>query len=313
MLLSVIISTYNRSEFLSKTLQSLLEQKKEGNFDFDVVIVDNNSSDNTKNVVTSFIPAFNNRLRYLFEPQQGKSYALNKGIAETAGDILVFTDDDVVLDPHWLSNIVECFETYRCDGLGGRILPQYPPDVPEWLIKNKDLIVGPVVYYNYGEGTMVYEKPMYEFLGANFAFKRSLFNECGLFRTDIGPGKKVLGEDTEITNRFLDAGKRLYYCGKVLVWHPVEPQRMTLKYISEWYIALGRYRVIMNSKNSVFPGAATFCGIPLPLLKRIAGETMYLLTHVFNQRELLRAWVDLCVSYGKASQLRRIREAQKKP
>ncbi|MDZ4241614.1 MAG: hypothetical protein U1D99_02185, partial [Candidatus Omnitrophota bacterium] len=125
-------------------------------------------------------------------------------------------------------------------------------------------------------------------------------------------GTKVLGEDTEITNRFLQAGKRLYYCGQALVWHPVEAERMTLKYVTSWYVALGRYRVMMGQQNSLFQEAAYFFGVPNPLAKRMASEARYFLTHIFNQRELLRAWVDLCVSYGKASQIRHIRKAPRK-
>jgi GT2 family glycosyltransferase len=152
---------------------------------------------------------------------------------------------------------------------------------------------------------------MFEFLGANFAFKKSLFEECGLFRTDIGPGKKVLGEDTEITNRLLQAGKRLYYCGKALVWHPVEPQRMTVKYITSWYIALGRYRIII-SQQTMPSQDKTYWGISGQLIWRLMAEAKYLLTHVFNRRELLRAWVDVCVTYGKISQMRKTRKNQGK-
>ena len=192
-LLTVVIATYNRCQLLPRVLSGLLDQKINGDFDFEVLVVDNNSSDKTRQAVELFMPSFNGKLRYLLEPQKGKAFAVNRAVKEAKGDIFVFTDDDVVLDKDWLFNIVECFKQFDCDGLGGRILPGYPPETPLWIKENADLLLGPIVFYDYGEDVKPYQKPMFEFLGANYAFKKSLFEQYGCLHTHIGPGRGTLG------------------------------------------------------------------------------------------------------------------------
>ena len=233
--ISVVICTYNRCESLKDTLNSLLIQKCEGNFDYEVIVVDNNSKDGTKEVVKEYEERFKGRLKYLFEPRQGLSYARNKGIKEAKGEIIAFTDDDCIVDREWLQNIWECFKRYKCDGLGGRVLPLYPENTPSWMKENKDLLSGPIVSHDYGEEIKIYDlDKMVPAVGANMAFKKSCFKELGLFREDIGAGKGMVGEDTEFFMRLLRKNKVLYYCGTALIWHKVEEKRMSLRYIGKW-------------------------------------------------------------------------------
>jgi len=304
--LTVIIATYNRSHMLPRVFNSLLKQKIDDRFDFDILLSDNNSTDQTRQVVESYLPQFKNKLRYLFEPQRGKAFAVNKAILESRGDILVFTDDDVIADDHWLANIAACFEQHDCDGLGGRILAEYPKSAPAWIKENADILAGPIVLYDHGEMNGLYAKSMTEFLGANFAFKRTLFEECGNIRTDIGPGKGTLGEDTELINRFLKAGKKLYYCGKAVVWHPVEENRMNLKYIGAWNFGLGRYRFIVDEKEKIDRTLVYWFGIPRYLLFLMLRETLSLVLNIFNKRKLLLNWIDLSRNWGKASEIKRV-------
>ena len=302
---NIIIATYNRALMLKKALKSILEQKTDESFIFDVLVIDNNSSDATKNIVEEMMPQFQGKLQYIFEAIQGKSYALNSGINLSVGDILVFTDDDIIADEHWLLNIVNCFKETGCDGLGGIIKPSYRPNTPRWIKDNADLLVGPIVYYNYGPKNILYQKPMYEFLGANFAFKKSLFIDCGLFRTDIGPGNDKLGEDTEITKRFLKANKKLYYCGSATVWHPVEKYRMSWGYIIKWYFSLGKYRVIVDEQKRI-PNAVYIGGVPRYLIAETLKKSFLLIINVFNRRIFLKTLIDLSIDLGKASEIKRI-------
>src|SRR5437763_1555056 len=112
-MLTITICTYNRAHFLKDTLESLLLQQINVTFTYEVIVVDNNSVDNTKSVVESFFPKFNAsspRLKYFFESTQGKSNAINKAVKAAKGDIIVFTDDDVTFDPQWLAATVKCFD-----------------------------------------------------------------------------------------------------------------------------------------------------------------------------------------------------------
>jgi len=303
--LSVIIATYNRCQMLPRVFKSLLNQKGIDAFDFEILVVDNNSTDKTAQVVDSFLPQFKNKLRYILETQQGKAFAVNRAIKESRGEILIFTDDDVVAGEFWLNNIVECFKKYNCDGLGGRVLAEYPQNTPGWVKENADILTGPIVLYDYGEEIKPYAKPMYEFLGANFAFKKSIFEECGYFRTDIGPGKGTLGEDTELINRFLKAGKKLYYCGKAVLWHPAESSRMSLKYIGNWNVALGRYRFIADEQRKIDQNLIYWFGMPRYLILNLFRNLIRLILNIFNKRGFLLAWIDLSRNWGKATEIRK--------
>ncbi|MBF0503856.1 MAG: glycosyltransferase [Candidatus Omnitrophica bacterium] len=305
-LLTIIIATYNRCYMLPRVFNSILNQKVNETFDFEILLADNNSTDQTRQIVESFLPQFKNKLHYLFEPQRGKAFAVNKAIKESRGDILVFTDDDVVADESWLLNIVECFRKHNCDGLGGRILAEYPKHAPRWVKDNADILTGPIVLYDYGMNIIPFAKPMHEFLGANFAFKKSLFMEYGFVRTDIGPGRGTLGEDTELINRFLKAGKKLYYCGNAVIWHPVEQNRMNLKYIGMWNVGLGRYRFIGDEHGKIDPSLVYYFGMPRYLIVQMFRDLLSLLINIFNKRKFLIAWIDLSRKWGIITEIRKI-------
>jgi glucosyl-dolichyl phosphate glucuronosyltransferase len=241
--ISVIIATYNRYESLQKTLDSLLQQNDPGTFDYEIIIVDNKSTDKTKELVLDYISKFNNRLRYAFEPQQGLSNARNKGISEAKGEIIAFTDDDVTVEQNWLSSLVECFNKYDCDGIGGRVLPIYPENTPLWVRQNPVQIAGVVVIYDQGVTACPADETIERFIGANCAFKKNVFKDCGLYRTDLGAGTPImLGEDDEFYFRLLHNKKKLYYCPQAIIRHPVDLNRLSFKKTAIWHMALGRYQ-----------------------------------------------------------------------
>ena len=302
--ITVIIATYNRALTLKKCLESLASLKIE-NFSVDFIVIDNNSTDNTKEIVNSFHSKLAGQITYLFEQHKGKTTALNTAINHAKGDILAFTDDDVIVTPDWLLKISQCLEINQCDGVGGRILPNYPLKTPNWIKANADLLVGPIIMYDYGEDTKIFKKPMYEFLGANFAFKRTVFKDCGMFRTDIGPGKGKFGDDTELINRFLKAGKKLYYCGSATVWHPVENNRMSLFYIGKWFYGLGKYRIIVDQQGHP-KNVASFFNVPRYLIRRILINAGLLFLNIFNQRNFLKSYIEIFIDLGRASELKRL-------
>ena len=128
---SVIIATYNRAEELGKTLESLMNLEVSGAWE--VIIVDNNSRDNTRDVVVEKAKSFPVSLRYLMEKEQGRSAALNAGILAAQGDIIAVTDDDVRVDPLWLQNAEHALAQLHCDYLGGKALPIWSGPLPDWL------------------------------------------------------------------------------------------------------------------------------------------------------------------------------------
>ena len=278
-MISIIIATHNRADSLKLLLEALSEQQSCPAFE--VIVADNNSSDHTRKVVDAGSKKFSGRLKYHFEARPGKCQILNQAIKLAQGSIFVFTDDDVQLEPHWLSWLIKCFETYKCDGVGGRVLPIFNADTPAWVRKNAVKLSGGVVIHDHGENDCRFEESMYPFLGANYAFRREVFDDIGGFDETLGPGVGTVGEDSEFVLRALRAGKVLYYCGRALIWHPVDPERLGWKYVSEWNIALGRYAARKEMAES--NGMVLIGGVPRYLIRGIAVDAVRLGISVFSK------------------------------
>jgi GT2 family glycosyltransferase len=179
-------------------------------------------------------------IRYLHCAQQGKSFALNAGLAVARAPIVAFTDDDVTFAKGWLAELRRAFDDPEVVGVAGRIAAVWSTPIPEWHSDSPPyLLMNVIVRYDLGDDQRdVAEAPF----GANMAFRRSTFERFGGFRTDIGPrGDAVVkGEDTEFGSRVLESGARIRYAPAALVYHPVDPARATRKYFEEWYYGFGR-------------------------------------------------------------------------
>ncbi len=303
-MLSVIIATHNRCASLGNVLKGLLEQ--DGfplDIDYEIIVVDNNSTDETKHVVESFMDKTGNRLKYFFDPVRGKAHALNCGIRESKGEILVFTDDDVIVDNKWIFYIDEAFKKFPIDAMGGRVLPVYPQATPSWVRDNNELLRCLVVRHDYGGGIKCYDESMASFVGSNMAIKRRLCIGKYLFEDKLGVGTGRRGEDTEFFRRLRETGKKILYCGKALVWHPVDRGKMTLKYIAQWHMAYGRYctvREMMWKGEGFFCHGKMFCYLGVDTIRRTLG----LIFSIFHRRTFLYHWncfftnVGMVIEYG---------------
>jgi glycosyltransferase involved in cell wall biosynthesis len=305
-LMTVILATYNRCEDLKIALSTLIEQDTDGTFDYEVMVIDNNSTDETRKVVESFM-SMDPRVKYFHEPKQGKSHAMNKGVALASGEFLCFTDDDVRVDALWMFNIKRCFFENDCDAIGGRVLPIYPLQTPQWVKDNIDILRGAIISYDFGEETMAYAKPMYEFIGANFAIRKKAIEDTGSFRSDLGVGGPYMGEDTEYINRLEKNNKKLYYCGGALVWHPLDLNRTKLSFIAKWCYALGRYRVFTSDYKTLPDNLVYYFGVPRYLLLEMSKTILGLLSNIFVKREFLKHWIRLSLDRGRAFEIRLLR------
>lgn len=246
--ISLIICTYNRSESLKDTLSSLLCQENAVDYDYEIIVVDNNSNDDTKKEVERYLPRFNGKLRYIFEVAQGKAYALNRGIKEARGDILVFTDDDVTVSRDWMNNIHKSFGAYGCDALFGKILPRWSANPPDWLTER---FYGTLALLDYGDKELWATSEKDEFYGANIAINKNVFKEIGNFDINLGPSGHKLsrGEDTDIFLKLLSAKKKILYQPKCVVYHDVVNERMGKTYFRRHYFFSGQTFFKMNSKS----------------------------------------------------------------
>jgi glycosyltransferase involved in cell wall biosynthesis len=266
MRITVILCTYNRCLSLATALNSVAASQVPSSIPWEVLVIDNNSSDRTRDVVEDFSRRNPGRFRYLFEARQGKSFALNRGVREASGDVLAFMDDDVTVEPSWLTKLTAPLQSDRWAGAGGRVIPLWNANRPKWLFDAGESLA-PLVSFNAGEqGGKLHEPPF----GTNMAFRKKTFEKYGDFRTDMGPrpDSAIRGEDTEFGRRVLNGGEQLYYEPAAVVYHPVTPDRLTKRYFLRWWFDKGRAQVLEFPEHD----AHMLAGIPLYLFKRLLAD-----------------------------------------
>jgi glucosyl-dolichyl phosphate glucuronosyltransferase len=271
--ITVIICTHNRCQNLARTLESVAASKLGESISWEVLVVDNNSSDQTREVVEGYCRQYPGRFRYVFEPRQGKSHALNAGVQASVGKILAFTDDDVTVAADWLQNLTAALYSRQWAGAGGRILPLWCCSPPSWLPLKERRVLIPLGVFDLGtESGPLTETPF----GANGAFRREMFEKYGGFRTDLGPQPNTRNpqksEDSEFGHRLLAAGERLRYEPSAVVYHPVPESRLQSDYFLSWWFDKARadvraFGIFTNTKLRVG-------GIPLSFFRRFTRWTL---------------------------------------
>jgi glycosyltransferase involved in cell wall biosynthesis len=228
---SVVVPTFNRADVLGQTLESLRTQ--EGDISYEVVVVDNNSSDNTGSVARDFQARSGGLIRYVFEGEQGSSAARNAGTRSARGTVVAFVDDDVIAGPGWLQAMAEIFGTHPdawC--VGGRVVLRLPDALPRWFDSGSDSAATYLSRLDYGDATLRITGPR-GLITANLAVRRDALIRLGGFKTSLGRfGDGLLcGEDTELCQRIQRSGGGVYYCGRAAVFHLVPEWRLTKRFL----------------------------------------------------------------------------------
>jgi glycosyltransferase involved in cell wall biosynthesis len=246
--ITVILCTYNRCQSLAKTLESLAASTVPDLVEWEALVLDNNSNDQTCRVVEDFCRQYPGRFRYIFEPHPGKSFALNTGVREAHGDVVAFTDDDVTVEPTWLQNLTANLNDGEWAGAGGRTLLAHPFSPPRWLTLAGPDNLGYVLAPLFDRGPQPCELREAPY-GANMAFRKEMFEKHGLFRTDLGPrpGSEIREEDTEFGRRVMAAGERLRYEPSAIVYHPIPEDRVQKPFFLARFFDLGR-AIVRESK-----------------------------------------------------------------
>jgi glucosyl-dolichyl phosphate glucuronosyltransferase len=252
-MLSVCICTYNRAQSLARTLDTLAAQVGIDWADFEVIVVDNNCTDDTAKVVSA--AAGRLPVRRVVEGTQGLANARNRALAEARGEWIIFTDDDVLLEPDWLLSYAEAFAAFPEAGFaGGRIVPLWPDGPPGWFKGERlDLMNGVLVWYDLGTDVRAATPADPEPFGANFALRRVLVDGIGAFHPGLGMNGTRLGrgEETEFFLRAAAAGAKGIYVGRALCHHPVQPDRLTLPALYRYGVASGRaHRAIRSPREA---------------------------------------------------------------
>ena len=259
---SIVISTYNRCGLLEGALQSLLSQTP-GDLAYEILVVDNNSADQTRLLVEALARQNQEKLKYLFEPKQGLSYGRNTGIVAANASIIAFTDDDVRVAADWVWRIKTGFEANPdIDFLGGKVVPRWPAEPPCWLTEAN---WSPLALLDYGDRPFLVDSQMQLCLiGANFAFRRRAFEKVGVFKTDFQRVKDGIGslEDHEILLRLWRVGSRGLYLPQLVVTAEIEPGRMEKQYHRKWHASHGRFYAALHSEEVERSKLGKLFGVP---------------------------------------------------
>jgi len=260
--LSIAICTYNRQEMLRSVLEDLTRQElPDADFRWELLIIDNNSSDETQETVESFADRL--PIRYIFEPKQGVGHARNRVLAEYRAELLAFLDDDITLGPEWLMQLWTTGKKWPDVGVfQGRVLPTWSCPVPRWLsLDPKILVRAPLPEVDRGDEEKEISPAL--FTPANVAIRRQPAEKAGLFATEVGPGTNsiIRGEDAYFGRRLELLGVRGMYVPSLCVHHPVDEERLNHDYFRLWSRSMGRARVrfypMLNN------GARRRFGVPL--------------------------------------------------
>jgi glycosyltransferase involved in cell wall biosynthesis len=269
---SVVVPTYNRRSILRRTLESLVAQRASA-VRYEVLVVDNNSSDDTREMVEVFSRE-HPRIRYLFEPRQGVSHARNTGVAAARAPLLAFIDDDVEAGPTWVAAIKQAFDAHpEIDCLGGRIEPRWTAPPPPWLTP----MFWAAVALQAGKGDSPYIDADHAspcLMTANFACRRTALQQVGGFSVAY-----LRDEDRELQLRLWAAGKRGMYVDEVAVTTEVPLDRLTKSYHRQFYARVGQSHARMRYLDRI--------DVAGRLLREIPPRVTLLGTPAFIYRQML--------------------------
>jgi glycosyltransferase involved in cell wall biosynthesis len=246
--ISAIICTHNRAAYLIKAIQSLVSQTlpKE---QYEIIVVDNGSIDETKAIVEGF-ENFGNQ-RYIYEPILGLSQARNTGWRNAKGQYVAFLDDDAIACPEWLERIIDAFETVepRPGSVGGKITLIWEAERPAWLSRHLEGTLG---YLDWGNSPMFLSEGYQWLGGGNVAYPREVLKEVGGFSTSLQRKAGDLMSNAEVLlKRYLEGqGLGNYYDPGICVQHHVVAERLVKRWFYRRYYWQGISSTIMKYLES---------------------------------------------------------------
>ena len=280
---TVIICTYNRSGNLPSCLAALAAQAGVNGIDWEVLVVDNNSSDDTPQVVADLSRELPIKLRYAREVQQGLNFARNHGVSNSEGTHFTFVDDDIHVSPQWLAALHRAFGETDADAIGGRIHLDPSIELPPWVAPGSET-AGFLGYQDFGDQPFRMDgKSRYPF-GGNMSFHRRVVERIGLFDPKLGRkgegrkrGELFKGAETDYFHRLAARGDtRIFYEPGAIVFHRVQPHQLRQRYFLTIHFNAGYQRAFYDAREL----RRRMFGVPLFLyaqLTRAVGRYLGLL------------------------------------
>lgn len=240
----IAICTWNRCELLAQTLKSFSELIIPESVQLQVLVVDNHSTDRTPEVIRNFqSTAFAQRCSVvsLTEHQQGHTFSRNRAIGSATGDLILWTDDDVIVDSGWIEKYVSAANNSPNHSFWGSVIePRFPSGMPQWIERNWEILRGCFAHRDLGEEQLEFTDSKLPY-GANFAIRTSVQKEFA-FDFELGRrGDEVLGEDElDLMRRMIAAGHCGHWIPGATVEHVIPPERATEQYVYDYFVGQGQ-------------------------------------------------------------------------
>jgi len=248
---SVVICSRNHARGLARVLDSAARMHVPEGTRWELIVVDNGSTDETSAVVERYASVL--PVRRAFEPKAGHSNARNKGVAEARGAYVIWTDDDVEVDPDWLAAYLDAFKRWPQTAVfGGRILPVLEEPAVDWFAANIDNLRSLLAYRDFGDEPFALSEEGDRLpFGANYAVRIA---EQKLHTYDpelgLGPNHRRIGEETDVICSILSAGGTGVWVPGAIVRHLISRARQTEEYICAYYKGLGETRTLTSPRNA---------------------------------------------------------------
>ena len=226
---SVIIPTYNRAHLIHLTIDSFLQQSYPIE-SYEIIISDNNSTDSTKNTIKKYMNENHGRIKYIMEPRQGVHYARNSAAKIASGDILYYTDDDMIADSNLLIEIVKIFELDpKVASVTGRVLPKWEFEPPDWVLK---LCYNGKLSLNDPPEDLIISANDCNVYSCHQAVRRDVFFEAGGFNPENTAGEWIGDGETGLNIKIKELGYKFGFNGNSITWHIVPKYRLTQSYLN---------------------------------------------------------------------------------
>lgn len=275
---SVVICTYNRDKFIGEALNCLALQTLPAE-QFEVIVVDNKSTDNTAAIAKKFIAAHPElNARYILEPNKGLSFARNRGIEEAKAPIITYIDDDAEVTPRFLEHIVSFMQADKTvAGIGGKVIPKYSEsEEPEWMSRYLDGMVGRI---DYGDTTKRFDSNMKYPGGCNMTYTKDILQKAGGFNNKLtfrADDKYIFFQVTKFTDN-------IYYLPDAALYHNIDKDRLTFGNFKKLFLKSGNEEKIrVRSEKGGMAVVKKFFEL---VFKTSAAIALYLF-HILKGKEL---------------------------
>ncbi|GJM28679.1 MAG: glycosyl transferase family 2 [Cyclobacteriaceae bacterium] len=291
--LSIIVCTYNRDKYLVKCLEHLSNQSAHNDV-FEIVVVNNNSTDDTDRVCSDFKKNHHEiQFHYVTEKQQGLSICRNRGLKVSAGLLVSYIDDDAFADSDYVKNLIRYFREHpEVDAIGGKVTPVYQGDPPDWMSR---YLLPLVASLDKGEQSKPFGGVQFP-IGANMAFRRSVFSEAEPFHTGLGRKGKFLGsgEEKDLFYRLKRRKCQIHYVSDVKVLHYIPESRLDPAYIKKMAQGIGQSEALRVHKTSFYTVAVKWLSEFFKIGATVILGLLFLLVGKWPKAKMLikfRIWV----------------------